>query len=200
MRVAVVVPLKSFALAKGRLSDVLSDDARGELARTCAAAVILAAGSWPVYVACETSDVQEWSEALGARCVRTDVPGAIPGLDAAVARAVAAATEDGADHVVVAHGDLPLARSFAHVPIEGSVSLIGDRRGDGTNVLSFPVASPMRTAYGPGSLERHRGIAEGAGLTVVMIDDPDLALDLDTAEDLDHLRERRAAAHREPSR
>jgi 2-phospho-L-lactate guanylyltransferase len=141
-------------------------------------------------VVCESNDVEQWARDRGARCVRADALSDARGLDGAVAGGVAAAARDGADHVVVAHGDLPLARTFAHVPVADTVSLVADRHRDGTNVLSFPLTGSMTTAYGPGSFGRHMALAAEAGLAVVEIDDPDLALDLDTADDLASLGDR----------
>lgn len=184
-----MIPLKSFAHAKGRLAETLSPAERAGLARRCAGAVVAAADEWPVYVSTGDDEVAAWASERNLVVVRST-----GGLDVAVADAVAAAADDGAAHVVVAHGDLPLARSFASVPVAGSVSAVGDRRGDGTNVLSFPTGSAMTTAYGPGSLARHRALAREAGLDWVEVDDPDLALDLDTADDLDELRRRTPSA------
>lgn len=180
MRCALVIPLKAFALAKGRLAGVLDDRRRVELARSCAAAVVAAAGDWAVYVVTASDDVAEWATSVGARTVAD--PGG--GLDPAIEAGRHAAIADGADHVVIAHGDLPLARSLAHVAVEGTITLVPDRRRDGTNVLSHPTATVFTTAYGPGSFERHLTFAEQTGVPVRVIDDADLALDLDTAEDL----------------
>lgn len=180
MRCALVIPLKSFALAKGRLAGVLDDRRRVELARNCAAAVVAAAGDWPVFVVTASDDVAEWARSVGARTVAD--PGG--GLDPAVAAGREAAVAEGADHVVIAHGDLPLARSLAHLALEDTITLVPDRRRDGTNVLSHPTAITVETAYGPGSFERHLALAGQIGIAVRVIDDADLALDLDTAEDL----------------
>lgn len=187
MRVCVVVPVKSFDLAKGRLATTLSASEREHLSRTCAESVVAAAAPWPVYVVCADEPTSRWAESLGARVVVHEPPG----LDAAVAAGRRAATDDGFDHVVVSHADLPLARTFADVPRPGRVSIVPDRHRDGTNVLSMPAASAMTTAYGPGSFANHLDLARRAGLEVEVIEDPDLALDLDTVEDLDELARRR---------
>lgn len=175
--------MKAFALAKGRLAGVLDDRERAALARRCASAVVAAAGDWPVYVVTGAGDVADWAATVGARVVSD--PGG--GLDAAVAAGRAAAVADGADHVVIAHGDLPLARTLAHVVVEGVVTLVPDRRRDGTNVLALPADCPVTTSYGPGSFQRHHADVVAAGLVSRIVDDPDLALDLDTADDLSEL-------------
>jgi len=152
VRVAVVIPVKSFTLAKGRLSDTLTPAERETLATECATTVLRAASPLPAYVVCSDPVVAEWATSHGAHVVQC----LTPGLDVAVAAGRDAAHADGCDHIVVAHADLPLARSFEHVAREGIVTMITDRHSDGTNVLSFPIASDFSTAYGPGTRSRHR--------------------------------------------
>lgn len=186
MRVAVVIPVKSFTLAKGRLSDTLTPAERETLATKCATTVLRAASPLPAYVVCSDPVVAEWATSHGAHVVQC----LTPGLDVAVAAGRDAAHADGCDHIVVAHADLPLARSFEHVAREGIVTMITDRHSDGTNVLSFPIASDFSTAYGPGSFENHKQIAANAHLHYEVLHDPDLELDLDTADDLTELHRR----------
>lgn len=187
MVAAVVVPVKSFAIAKGRLADTLTANERETLARDCATTVVGAAAPLAVYVVCDDDDVAGWALSLGARVVRC----AVPGLDTAVAAGRDAARAEGADHLVVAHADLPLARDLARLVHPGRVVLVPDRHRDGTNVLSFPVDSPFHTAYGPGSFDNHLRIAASAGLAADIVEDEYLALDLDTADDLGELARRR---------
>ena len=184
MRVAVVIPVKAFGLAKGRLAGTLSPTERERLSRSCAERVVSSARPWPVYVVCDDDAVASWARGLGAEPVRC----ATPGLDAAVDAGRRAAAAGGATHVVIAHADLPLARSLAHVPRNGAVSSVPDRHR--TNVLSMPADSAMTTAYGPGSFDNHVDLARASGLTCEIIDDDDLALDLDTVDDLAELDRR----------
>ena len=186
MHVAVLIPVKSFTLAKGRLSDALSPARRHELARTCAENVIAAAGDMPVHVACSDEEVARWATSHGATVIHCPEPG----LDAAVATSTAYLIARGYDHVIVAHGDLPLATTLGHVPRTGCVTIVPDRHRDGTNVLAFPLGTEFRTAYGPGSCDNHIAIASTVGLASFVLDDADLALDLDTVEDLTELDRR----------
>ncbi len=187
MRIAVIIPVKSFTVAKGRLSDSLTAQQRQQLAKTCADTVVMAARPFATFVACSDSDIAEWATRHGAHVVHC----ASPGLDLAVATARDAAQRDGFTHVIVAHADLPLAHTFEHVAIEGTVSAVPDRHRDGTNVLSFPIDSTFTTAYGPGSFRNHQLLAEQAGLPFHLVTDDDLELDLDTADDLSELSERK---------
>ena len=187
MRVAVIIPVKSFTVAKGRLSDTLTASQRQELAQSCAEAVVTAARPLHTYIACSDDTVAQWAISHGAHVVHCPTPG----LDAAVATSRDAARHDGFTHVIVAHADLPLAETFQHIAHEGSVSAVPDRHHDGTNVLSFPVDSTFVTAYGPGSFDNHKQIADAAGLPFLVINDESLELDLDTADDLTELTKRK---------
>jgi 2-phospho-L-lactate guanylyltransferase len=188
VRVDLVVPVKSFTFAKGRLATVLTENERCDLARACAERVVAAAGDWRVHVVCDDPDVMAWARSLGCAVVRPDVTG----LNAAVDAGRHAASNDGAEHIVVAHSDLPLVRTFTHVVAPGIVTLVADRHGDGTNVVSMPATSPFRTSYGPGSFLLHRRHLEESGLDYRCLDDAELALDLDTADDLKELNSRSA--------
>ena len=65
--VAVLIPVKAFRDAKGRLSDVLSPDERAELSRPMAAAVVRAASPLAVWIVCDDDDVAEWATASAPR-------------------------------------------------------------------------------------------------------------------------------------
>lgn len=178
--VAVVVPVKSFTLAKGRLAPSLSEPERHHLARRMAAGVVAAAHPLPTWVACHDHPVAAWAQSVGARVLWR----AVPGLNPAVASATAFLGGLGFNRVVVAHGDLPLARDLTWVGTFDGVTLVPDRRGEGTNVLAVPTGVGFRFGYGPDSAARHRAEAERLGLALRVVDDPDLGWDVDTPDDL----------------
>ena len=66
--------------------------------------------------------------------------------------------------------------------------LVPDRHGTGTNVLSLPVGCGFKFAYGVGSFDRHLAEAErlsqAAGLKVTVLEDENLAWDVDEPADL----------------
>jgi len=188
VRVALIVPVKSFAIAKGRLATTLSGDQREELARKCATQVLRAGSPWPTYVVCDDDTVATWAVDNGAIVVRCSEPG----IDNAVRQGRQRAGDDGAEHVVIAHSDLPLAHRFDHLPLHDTVTLVPDRHRDGTNVIAMPTHSPFSTAYGPNSFERHIQIALDLSATYRVLEDADLSLDLDTADDLTELDRRRS--------
>jgi 2-phospho-L-lactate guanylyltransferase len=183
VNLAVLVPVKAFGDAKGRLAPSLGQAERERLARWTATRVLAAAVGLQPHVVCDDDEVAAWAVAHGATVIRE----VARGLNAAVEGGVAHLARHAFDHVVVVHGDLPLPASIAAVAAlcrTGTVTLVPDRHLDGTNLLAFPVVSDFRVAYGPGSFDRHVERAIAAGLEVHVIDDADLALDLDQPDDL----------------
>jgi 2-phospho-L-lactate guanylyltransferase len=178
----VLLPVKAFGDAKARLAGVLDPAQRARLARWTAERVVAAAGELPVYVACDHDEVAEWATAHGATVLWH--PGA--GLNGAVNASMASLRADGVPQVIVAHGDLPYPAGLPRIARSGVLTLVPDRRGDGTNVASVPTATGYQLAYGPGSFRRHLDAAMAAGLAVEVRRDPLLGLDIDTAADLRH--------------
>lgn len=179
---AVLVPIKAFGAAKARLSGWLAAADRERLARAMAARVLAAAQPLPTFVACDDDGVAAWAEGLGAEVLWG--PGL--GLNRAIDQGVDAIAGKGVDHVVIAHGDLPLAESFTPLVRPGTIVLVADRHRDGTNVLSRPCDTALPAAYGPGSFARHLAAALATGAPVSVRRDPLLSIDVDTVDDCRH--------------
>jgi 2-phospho-L-lactate guanylyltransferase len=179
--IAVLIPIKSFKVAKVRLASALPAPERAALARAMASRVLAAAGGVPVAVVCDDPEVAHWARDRGALVVWE--PGR--GLNGAVEAGVDQLAAAGVEQVIVAHADLPLASELADMgqPI-GVVTLVPDRREDGTNVASVPAGSGFRFAYGPGSFARHRAETDRLGLRLVVVHNPSLAYDVDVPADL----------------
>lgn len=177
-----MVPVKGFAAAKGRLTSVLGDADRARLARWMATAVVKALAPIDVFVACDDETVRDWATGLGAGVIWG--PGL--GLNGAIDDGTATLCASGYDHVMISHADLPRPASLASVPRSGTVTLVPDRRRDGTNVMAFPLSDRVEAAYGPGSFRRHLDAARRTAHTVEVRVDPDLSLDIDTHDDLLH--------------
>jgi 2-phospho-L-lactate/phosphoenolpyruvate guanylyltransferase len=181
VRAAVVVPIKDFRRAKQRLSSVLTPAERVELARRMATHVIRIAAPHPVYVVCDDHEVATFAEELGADVLwRPNL-----GLNGAIAAGVEHLA-DTADRVLVAHSDLPLARSFASLLHANDVAMVSDRHGRGTNAIALPTGTPFTFRFGPGSFAAHRGEATRQQLAVTHIADHGLSWDVDTPDDLAH--------------
>jgi 2-phospho-L-lactate guanylyltransferase len=183
VRLAVLVPVKRFTAAKGRLTGVLGDSDRARLAEWMASGVLDIVAEIPTFVACDDDDVAGWATRMGAQVIW----GAGLGLNGAVDDGVGHIAASGYDHVLVSHADLALPETLLDVAHEGCITLVPDRRHDGTNVMSFPAAHALRAAYGGGSFARHLEQALAVDSVPVEVrSDPHLSLDLDTPRDLAH--------------
>jgi 2-phospho-L-lactate guanylyltransferase len=178
---AVLVPIKAFGAAKVRLAPALDAAARESLARRMAATVLAAAGDLPRLVVCDDEDVRAWAADHGAEVAWT--PGL--GLDGAVTAGLDRLRSKGVARAIIAHADLPLATDLAWVADFDGVTLVPDRRLDGTNVLGVPTDAGFTVSYGPGSFTRHRAEAARLGLTARIVKDPHLSWDVDLPPDLD---------------
>ncbi len=181
--VAVLVPVKAFHQAKLRLAASLDAAARAALAERMATTVLAAASPLPVWVVCDDDAVASWATAAGAGV--SWQPGR--GLNDAVGAAVAEQAAAGVGRVIVAHGDLPLARELSWLvdpATPDEVVLVPDRRDDGTNVACLPTDAGFRFAYGAGSFGRHRAEAVRLGLPLRIARDAALGWDVDVPDDL----------------
>jgi 2-phospho-L-lactate guanylyltransferase len=178
--VAVLVPVKAFREAKGRLADALSPAERIELARSMAAAVVRAAAPLPVWIVCDDDEVAAWAAEVGASVLWK--PGR--GLNGAVDEGVTDLAAGGVDRVIVAHADLPHALTLAHLADHPGVTLVPDRHEDGTNVAVVPAHSGFVFAYGPGSFHHHTAEAARLGLPLRVVREARLAWDVDRPDDL----------------
>ena len=115
-----------------------------------AAHVLAACAPLPVAVVCDDEGVAVWAADLGATVLWE--PG--QGLNGAVRAGVDRLAAAGARWVTVAHGDLPRARGLGTLSPFDGVTLVPDRRDDGTNVLRLPAQCDFRFAYGSGIVPR----------------------------------------------
>ncbi|HYV59985.1 MAG TPA: hypothetical protein VFA62_07950 [Acidimicrobiia bacterium] len=181
----VVIPVRAFALGKARLTAHLDDEKRAALARTLADCVGAAAGELPTVVVSSAADVRDWARVRGLDVV--DDPGT---LDEAAAAGRAWVASRGCARAVVAHADLPFARTLAPLARDAGrpiVAVVPCHRDDGTTVVSVPVDVAFEFAYGPGSFRRHATEARRLGLGFRVVRDADLAFDVDVPADLDRL-------------
>jgi 2-phospho-L-lactate guanylyltransferase len=177
---AVLVPVKAFHLAKGRLAGALDETERAALSQRMATTVVRAAGPLPVFVVCDDPVVSAWAETVGAAVLWR--PG--HGLNGAVADGVAELARNGFATAIVAHGDLPHAQTLTMVTDHPGVTLVPDRRDDGTNVVALPTDAGFTFSYGPGSFARHQLEAARLGLPWRIVREPRLAWDVDSPDDL----------------
>jgi 2-phospho-L-lactate/phosphoenolpyruvate guanylyltransferase len=178
---ALLIPVKRFAEAKQRLQGTLSDHQRAGFARWMAARVIGAAGTLPVTVVCDDTEVAEFARDRGASIAFA--PGR--GLNGAIRFGLEALRRDGFERALVAHSDLPMVQDFSWLADFDGFTVVPDRRGDGTPVLGIVLQTGFRVAYGVGSFQRHLQAANATGFLVRTVIDDALGFDVDVAADLD---------------
>jgi 2-phospho-L-lactate/phosphoenolpyruvate guanylyltransferase len=177
-----LVPLKALAEAKGRLAPLLGPLQRRLLAIAMFEDVVAALQAVPgldaPVVVSPDREVWRRADALGCRVVE-EPPGA-GDLNRALT-AAAASLGDGAPLLVVA-ADLPLATAAGLERVlaaRAPVTVVPSHDGGGTNVLAWREPASFAPSFGPDSAARHLAVP-GA----VRVDEPGLALDVDTADDL----------------
>lgn len=186
----MIIPVKSFDLAKERLAEALDPADRAALARSMAAGVVAAAKPLPTYVVCGSAEVAAWAVENGASVIWHEPPG----LNVAVSFATETLAADGYKRAIIAHGDLPLATSLAWVADFDGVTIVPDRPGQGTNVMAVPLGTDFEFHYGIGSAVAHKAEAETRGLALRIMPDEALGLDVDTPSDLVDLEQSRTGA------
>lgn len=174
------MPVKAFGEAKLRLAPAIPAPHRADLARRMAEGVVHSAGALPVAVVCDDRGVADWARRLGCLVVWT--PGR--GLNRAVQEGVSHLARAGVARVIVAASDLPLATDLGPLAGGEGITLVPDRRGDGTNVIVVPTDGRFTFSYGPGSFARHRAEAHAIGSHVHVVHNPALAWDVDLPADL----------------
>jgi len=221
MRTAAVLPVKSFARAKQRLGESVTDPLRLELARAMVADVLLAlaqaeAIELTIVVTREQSVARSASE-LGAAVIEDH---AEAGQSAAATLGIQRALADGFERVLCVPGDCPAldpaeldALLEAHPdadshPADSSVreqsapavTIIPDRHGTGTNGLLLTPPDAIVPSFGSDSCERHGRLARAAGISPRLERLSSLLLDIDTGADLAALRDRLAGHSARASR
>jgi 2-phospho-L-lactate guanylyltransferase len=179
----VLIPIKAFSAAKGRLGPALTGPDRAALARSMAAHVVGAAAPLPVCVACDDDDVAEFASTMGATVAWTPRLG----LNGAVMAGVAQCAVRGARFVTIVHADLPNATGVGTLEHFDGVTIAPDRAKRGTNLLRVPTTVGFTVRFGQGSLRRHLEECARLGLEVQLLDRDDLAFDVDEPSDLAEL-------------
>ena len=178
--IAVLIPVKAFTDAKGRLATALDAGARAALAERMATTVVRAAAPLDVWIVCDDRAVAGWAARLGANVLWK--PGR--GLNGAVEEGITDLAHLDIARAIVAHADLPHALELQHLAKRGGITLVPDRRDDGTNVIVLPTECGFRFAYGPGSFARHLAEARVRVDEVHVEHDERLSWDVDTPDDL----------------
>ncbi|HZU39699.1 MAG TPA: 2-phospho-L-lactate guanylyltransferase [Solirubrobacteraceae bacterium] len=193
MDTVAVLPVKTFSEAKRRLHTGLSPGERRALAQAMFTDVLIAlrrsSAVDSVLVVSADHSAQQIAGGYGAQILSDEEHG----HNVAARHGVEAALRDGARRVVLVPGDCPalspaeLDGLLARDAPERSALIVPDRHGTGTNALVLTPPDVMAPSFGPGSRDRHLENAGKAGAHGEIVEVPTLALDVDTAEDLEEL-------------
>ena len=179
--VVALIPIRSFATGKSRLSEALDHLDRRRLVISMAESVLEAVSSLPVLVASNDPEVSTWASQRNAKWFAPSAGG----LNQAITEGRDLLANLGVARVVICHADIPDATDLTHLTGRGTeVILVSDRLGQGTNVLSLPTTTPFTFHYGPRSRELHVGEAARRGLAVNVVSDPAWEHDVDEPNDL----------------
>jgi len=188
---AAVVPVKSLAAGKSRLAAALGRARAEALALAMLEDVVAALRAVPglevVAVVTPDRDVAEAAARAGARPLLGDDPG----LDASLARAARELGAAAADGLLVVLGDVAGARAgeLAELLAAGAAgapprAALAPSADGGTAALARRPPDAFASRFGPDSARRHREAAADAGVPLVELALPSLALDLDDEADL----------------
>jgi 2-phospho-L-lactate guanylyltransferase len=190
-RLVAIVPFRALEGAKSRLGAVLDAEERRDLVLRMAERTIRAAVASPgiaeTLVITPDDEVRALALRAGARPLRQRTQGLNAGLREARQEAVAG----GAEAVLILPIDLPRISPEAIGAILALlqrdrpplVGIVADRHGRGTNALLLAPPDVIDVHFGGDSRRAHVAAAAAAGVTVRAIDG-DLAIDLDTPDDL----------------
>lgn len=195
MKVAALLPVKSFRNAKQRLSPMLDTAEREMLAeamfRDVLSQVLNARGLDRTCVVTGNDRVDEIARTLGAQVIRES---AERGETGAVDFARFELTRSGCEAVLIIPGDLPLLRDkdveelLAHVPSGARpplALLVPSHDRLGTNALLLAPPDVIKLRFGYDSFTYHSSQVALRGLPLRFVENERIALDIDEPKDLE---------------
>lgn len=196
MTTIAVVPVKRFGDAKQRLAEHIGEPTRKALSEAMVTDVLIALRRSKkvdrVIVVTSEPAAEALANGYDAEPVLDDDE---TSHSSAALIGVRSARERGARRVLLVPGDCPALNPkevdalLSDTLPEPGVVVIPDRHGTGTNGLVLAPPDVMEPSFGPGSAERHLELARAAGISAEVREVPSLALDVDTIEDLQALRD-----------
>jgi 2-phospho-L-lactate guanylyltransferase len=192
---AVVIPVKTFANAKSRLAGYLKPNERAGLAKAFCldlfATIAKVRGMDAVFVISNEARALEWARQNGWHTL-------MESQQVSEAMSVDFACRHcetlGVKALLRIPTDVPLLRSedveeiFAALDNAPSCVMAPSRDGTGTNALLRSPPRAFPSFFGKDSMASHRDAALAAGVTVKIIRNPRIELDVDEPADLELLR------------
>jgi 2-phospho-L-lactate guanylyltransferase len=189
-----LVPFKRLDRAKRRLAPLLAEEERGRLSLAMAADVLAAlAEVEDIGRILLVSSEPEAGSLLARGNFDVFYSAQSEGMNRELEQAAAHASSQGAQRVLIVHGDLPyltaqsIRKFLAAAPADG-MQAAACKLGTGTNILLTPVPLRIPLVFGRHSLRRFLQLAEGAGQRLDVVRDPRLAADVDDPADFERLR------------
>jgi 2-phospho-L-lactate/phosphoenolpyruvate guanylyltransferase len=189
----ILIPVKNLSSAKQRLSEILDQPSRTQLAQAMLEDVLSSLYDWQdrPQVGIVTGDpfAVELAVKFGFEVIPDPEN---PGETGAIEMATRVCTKRGAKFTMVIPADIPLIEPweleeiFKHAPQEGSV-LVPAGDGRGTNAVLRRPANLFPLRFGNDSFKPHRAAAEATGKPCVVLNLPGIAVDVDNPADWQHL-------------
>jgi len=191
MFVCAVVPVKTLRDSKRRLSAVLNPHER----RLLAVAMLE-----DVLAALKKSEVQETVVVSNDSVIHevADKHGVVyleagqSGLNSAIEEATNWCVQNGADAVLVLPADIPFVSSrdinkMTKLGAEETSVVLSPSQDDGTNAMLLNPPNSIKMCFGPRSFARHIKEARSRKVEVKFYYSAEIALDIDSVEDLKQL-------------
>lgn len=186
----ILIPVKNLSSAKQRLAAVLDQQARTELAHAMLHDVVAAIAAWPDRPACALVTGDPFALDLARQYDFEIIPDpSNPGETGAIEMATRLCVSRGIESTLVIPADIPLIQAdeiekiLANAPAEGSV-LAPAADGRGTNAAFRRPADLFPLRFGNDSFKPHLATAKATGKPCVVLQLPNLAVDVDNPEDL----------------
>lgn len=190
MTTIAILPLKTLDRAKQRLASELDPTPRRSLVEAMFSDALIALRRARTVDSVLVVTPDHVAQRIGAGYGAEVIEDTDAGHNAAARRGLEHATARGAQRALLVPGDCPLLDPdeldafVGRRTRPGSVLVVPDRHGTGTNALLITPPDAFEPSFGEGSHERHLEQARAAGLSVESVAVGSLALDVDTPEDL----------------
>lgn len=193
-----IVPVKPLVRSKSRLNEVLTNRQRESLSSFFLRKTVTTLNDIPeisrVLVVSRDPAALTIARTAGAKTLQET---GLPELNDSLQRATQVVLAWHANSILILPIDLPLlhesdVRALLDVGrnYPSVVAIAPDSKRKGTNAMLVKPPGLIPYRYGPESFEKHLGEAEKRGVTTHIFDNSNMALDVDTAYDLEQYKAR----------